>query len=114
MKPKLKVRRGDMVEVVVGDYKGKRGRVLRAIPSERRVVVEGVNMIWKHVRRSPRQPRGGRIEREAPIQVSNVMLLCQNRECPRHDKPVRVRIVRNPDGTKSRACVKCSAAIVSQ
>lgn len=113
MKPKLKVRRNDMVEVVTGDSRGTRGRVLRTIPDKGRVVVEGVNIVWKHMRPGLKQ-RGGRVEREAPIHVSNVMLLCQNKECPRHDKPVRVRIVRNADGTKNRACIKCGAAIVSE
>jgi len=113
MGQKLHVRRDDLVEVIAGDYKGTRGRVLKAMPREGKVVVEGVNMVWKHVRRSMRNPRGGRTEQEAPIDASNVMLLCQNRDCPRYDKPVRVRVGRNPDGTKSRLCVKCGKAIVA-
>ncbi len=75
MRPKLHVRRGDTVEVVTGNARGQRGRVLRSIPEKGRVVVEGVNLVWKHMRRSREHPRGGRIQIEAPMHASNVMLL---------------------------------------
>jgi len=107
----LKIRTNDTVQVTTGVYKGARGRVLKALPSKRKVVVEGVNVKWKHVRRSTKHPRGGRIQVEAPIDVSNVMLLCPNRQCERFDKPVRVRTVVRDDGTKVRTCVKCGAEI---
>ena len=113
MRKKLNIRRNDLVQIVAGEDKGKRGRILAAMPSENKIVVEGVNMVWKHVRPSRQYPRGGRIEREAPIQVSNVMLLCQNSECKRYDKPVRVRRQAGADGAKARVCVKCSKPIVA-
>jgi ribosomal protein L24 len=56
-------------------------------------------------------PRGGRIEVEAPIAASNVMLICPNKECEKHDKPVRTRMVARPDGKKFRACAKCGVEI---
>ena len=111
MGSKLQIRTNDAVQVVTGVYKGTRGRVLRAFPGERKVVVEGVNVKWKHVRRGPKHPRGGRIQVEAPIDASNVMLLCPNRECARFDKPVRVRAAVREDGTRTRSCVKCGAEI---
>ncbi|MCK4375963.1 MAG: 50S ribosomal protein L24 [Candidatus Brocadiae bacterium] len=111
MRRKLHVRRGDTVEVVAGNAKGQRGRVLRSIPEKGRVVVEGVNMVWKHMRRSREHPRGGRIQIEAPMHASNVMLLCPSRDCPGHDKPVRAKQVVREDGTKVRACVKCGTEI---
>ena len=111
---KLHVRSNDMVEVITGEYKGVRGRVLRAMPGDGRVVVKGVNVVWKHVRPDRENPQGGRIEREAPIDASNVMLLCQNRECQRHDQPVRTRTGVAEDGSKQRVCVKCEHPIVPQ
>lgn len=69
---KLHVKRDDIVEVISGADKGKQGKVLRAIPGEGRVVVEGVNRKWKHLRRSQENPQGGRIEREFPIPVCKV------------------------------------------
>lgn len=107
----LHVRQGDTVEIVAGNARGARGRVLRTIPQDDRVVVEGINMVWKHVRRSQQNPQGGRMQIEAPIHASNVMLICANRECDRHDRPVRTRTEVADDGTKRRVCVKCGAPI---
>ena len=79
MAKKLHVRRGDTVEVIAGNARGVRGRILRAIPSKGRVIIEGVNLHWKHLRRTAQHAQGGRIEIEAPIDASNVMLICPNR-----------------------------------
>ncbi len=111
MRRKLHVRRGDMVEAVAGNQRGMRGRVLRALPQQGRVLVEGLNMAWKHIRRSREHPSGGRIQREAPIDASNVMLICQNRDCARYDRPVRTRTAMREDGNKLRVCVKCGHEI---
>ena len=111
---KLHVRRNDQVEVIAGESKGSRGRVLRVMSRENKVVVEGANLVWKHLKPSRERARGGRVEREAPIDVSNVVLLCQNRACERHDRSVRTRIVVNADRTKDRVCVKCGRPIVTQ
>jgi len=67
--------RDDMVMVISGDDKGKTGRVLRLLPEKSRVVVEGVNLVHRHIKRSQQNPQGGRVKREAPIHVSNVMIL---------------------------------------
>jgi len=111
MRPKLHVRRGDLVEVIAGSARGVRGRVLRAAPREGRVVVEGAKLVWKHLRRGREHPRGGRIQVEAAMDASNVMLICTNRDCPRNDKPVRARTVVREGGKRFRACVKCGAEI---
>lgn len=111
MQPKLHVKSGDMVEVTAGNDRGLRGRILRAMPDKERVVVEGVNMRWKHLRRSREHPEGGRIRIEAPIHASNVMLTCQNDDCDRYDRPVRTRTLVREDGSKGRECVKCGAEI---
>ncbi|GIX50018.1 MAG: 50S ribosomal protein L24 [Limisphaera sp.] len=69
----LHVKRGDEVVVIAGAHKGKRGRIIHVDPKRQRVLVEGVNMIKRHMRKSQRYPQGGIIEREGPIHVSNVM-----------------------------------------
>jgi large subunit ribosomal protein L24 len=69
-----RIRKGDLVEVITGNDRGKRGRVLRVIPERDRLVVEGINVRWKHMRKSPKAPQGGRLRREMPLHRSNVML----------------------------------------
>lgn len=75
VKKYLGVRKDDLVEVISGEEKGKRGKVLLTQPGKGRVVVEGVNYIWKHLRRSQQHPQGGRLQKEAPIPASKVMLV---------------------------------------
>jgi large subunit ribosomal protein L24 len=70
-----RILRDDMVMVIAGDDKGKTGRVLRIDREKSRVVIEGVNIVHKHITRSQQNPQGGRVQREAPIHVSNVMVL---------------------------------------
>jgi large subunit ribosomal protein L24 len=113
MSAKMDVKSGDMVEVLAGVDKGVRGRVLRALPQENKVVVEGVNVRWKHVQRSRENPRGGRTEMEMPVNVSNVSVLCQNRECDFFDRPVRTGKKVKDDGTKVRVCAKCGEEIAA-
>jgi large subunit ribosomal protein L24 len=72
---KLHVKKGDRVRVISGNHKGIEGRILRVFPKKERVIVEGVNLRMRHTRPNPAQPQGGRIEREMPIHVSNVMPL---------------------------------------
>ena len=69
------IKSGDQVMVITGADKGKVGRVLRVISDKNRVVIEGINRVWKHVRPSQRYPQGGRIQKDAPIHASNVMPL---------------------------------------
>lgn len=72
----MHIRRGDEVLVISGKNKGQRGRIKQALPKERRVVIEGLNVIVRHMRsRGPGKP-GGRVEMEAPLDASNVMLIC--------------------------------------
>ena len=94
---KLHVRTGDQVQVIAGNYKGARGQVLRTIPSKHQVVVEGVNMRKRHQAPSQANPEGGIVTFEAPIHVSNVMLID-----PSNDEPTRYRNRIDADGTKER------------
>jgi large subunit ribosomal protein L24 len=70
-----RIRKDDMVEILSGNDRGKRGRVLKMIPKKERVLVQGINLRWKHMRKSQQSPQGGRIKKEIPIHISNVMLV---------------------------------------
>jgi large subunit ribosomal protein L24 len=93
----MHIRKNDMVEVISGDDKGKRGRVLNVLRSQGKVVVEGVNRAYKHLKRSQKNPQGGRLSKEMAVDVSNVMLIC-----PQTNRPTRVGVRFLPDGTKER------------
>jgi large subunit ribosomal protein L24 len=104
----MRIRRDDVVEVISGNDRGARGRVLRAIPKDRRVVVESVNIRKKHqsaIQAGRGQVQPGIIQFEAPIDVSNVMLICPN--C---DERTRVGL-RREDGEVVRVCKKCGEDI---
>jgi large subunit ribosomal protein L24 len=104
---KRKIKKGDTVEVISGDDKGTRGTVHTVSPKEGRVMVSGVNMVKKHQRRTGDvRTQFGIIEREAPVNVSNVALVC-----PHCDKPTRVGYRIAPDGTKSRICRRCDEVL---
>ena len=103
----MKIKKGDNVEVISGDDKGARGEVHLAMPKEGRVIVSGVNMIKKHQRRTGNvRTQAGIIEREAPVRVEKVALVC-----PHCDKPTRVGYAIGADGSKSRVCRKCGEVI---
>jgi len=93
----LHVKKGDTVEVIAWNYRGTRGKVLRVDPVRRKVVVEGVNRVYKHVRPSRRTPQGGRIHVERPLDISNVLPID-----PKTDLPSRVRFVVGDEGQKTR------------
>jgi large subunit ribosomal protein L24 len=105
----MKIKRGDTVEVIAGDDRGKKGTVRRVFPTKGRVLVSDVNLVKKHQRRMPTEGRsqaqGGIIEFEAPIHISNVMLIC-----PTCKKPTRV-VYDTSSGTKIRICKRCRAEI---
>jgi large subunit ribosomal protein L24 len=91
------IREEDEVLVISGANKGKRGKVLKADRDAGRVVVEGINQVYKHVRRSSKNPQGGRLSKEMAIDASNVSLLC-----PQTGKPTRVGVRYLKDGSKER------------
>jgi large subunit ribosomal protein L24 len=97
----MRIKVGDEVEVVSGNYKGTRGTVQRVLPRENRVVVSGVNLVKEHQKPRPTggrsQAQGGIIEFEAPISASNVMLVC-----PETGEPTRVGVRRDEDGNRIR------------
>jgi large subunit ribosomal protein L24 len=98
----MKIRKNDNVLVIAGKDKGKKGKVRFAYPKEEKIVVDGVNFIKKHTRPSGQARQAGIIEREAPLAVSNVMLLCA--KC---SKPARIGHRVLEDGKKVRFCRVC-------
>jgi len=102
----MRLRRDDIVEVISGDDRGERGKVLRVDRQAGKVIVEGVNRVYKHVRRTQRNPQGGRLSKEMPIQASNVALVCSS--C---GQATRVGARATGDGGKERFCRKCSASL---
>jgi large subunit ribosomal protein L24 len=111
MSKKMKIKKGDTVQVITGprDDKGKRGEVIRVLPKENRIVVQGVNMRKKHQRQFQAEGRTmnpGIIEFEGSFDISNVMLVC-----PSCDEMTRVTIRRDENGLPYRVCRKCGKDI---
>ncbi len=102
----LRVKKDDMVVVIAGKDKGKRGKVLSVLTAQDRVVVESINLVKKARRKTQQDQKGGIIDIEASIDMSNVMLYCK--QC---DKPSRFRVNVLKDATKLRECKRCGSAI---
>jgi large subunit ribosomal protein L24 len=102
----MHIKTNDTVEVIAGDDKGQRGKVLSIDREVGRLVVEGVNRVYKHVRRSQKNPQGGRLSKEMPIQISNVLLFCN--KC---GSGVRTGSRLARDGSKERFCKSCGGSL---
>ena len=102
----MRVRTGDTVLVIAGKEKGKTGRVDRQIVDQDRVIVEGVNMVTRHMAARPGFRQSGRVQKEAPIHASNVILICN--KC---NKPTRPKTTFLGTGSKVRSCTKCQEVI---
>ena len=102
----MKIRRGDNVLVINGKERGKTGRVERQSIENNRVVIEGVNMITRHLKARPGVSQSGRVQQEAPIHLSNLMLVCNH--CA---QPTRTHASFLEDGKKVRTCHKCKETI---
>lgn len=102
----LGIKEGDRVKVIAGKDSGKESRVSRVIPARQKVIVEGVNTAKKHQRATGRTMQGGIIDKDMPMQVSNVALVC-----PSCGKPTRVGYTIDNAGQKSRVCKKCGGEI---
>jgi large subunit ribosomal protein L24 len=100
------VRKGDTVMVIAGDDKGKTGEVMRVDPRSGKVLVQGVNRVYRHMKPSRQHPQGGRIQKEKPIDMSNVLPVD-----PKTNQPTRVRFVTGADGSKQRMSVKSGTAL---
>ena len=102
----MRIKVDDIVEVITGDDKGARGKVLKVDHANRKVIVEGVNRVYKHVRKSQKNPQGGRLSKEMPIHVSNVMLIDG-----KSGDPTRVGARYLKDGSKERYSKKSGASL---
>ncbi len=102
----LSIKKNDTVIVIVGKEKGKSGRVLSVYPSKDQVLIEKINIIKKHMKPTRKYTQGGIIEKEAPLNISNVMLVC-----PKCGKPTRIGNSLMQDGRKLRTCRKCREVI---
>jgi large subunit ribosomal protein L24 len=108
---KLKIRKGDLVEIISGKLEdvGKRGEVIKVLPDDERVVVQGVNLRTKHQRQVQAQGRTvapGLVKFEGPVHISNVMKVC-----PKCNKPTRIAIHREEDGRVVRVCKNCDSLL---
>ena len=104
---KVKIRKGDTVKVLAGKDKGKEGEVIKVLPSKGRLLVQNINVSKKAMRAHPQKsPQGGIVEMPAPLDVSNVKLVC-----PRCSKPAKVSYQKDVEGKTSRKCRKCGELI---
>ncbi len=102
----MHIRKDDVVAVLNGEDKGKRGKVLRVLRTDGKVVVEGINRVYKHLKPSKRNPQGGRLSKEMPVDASNVMLID-----PKAGVPTRVGVRYTADGTKELFAKKSGTTI---
>jgi large subunit ribosomal protein L24 len=100
------IKKDDIVEVVAGDDKGKRGRVLSVHPTTGKILVEGINKVYKHLKPSRRNQQGGRLSKEMPVDASNLLLIC-----PQTNRATRVGVRYLPDGSKERYSKRSGAAM---
>ena len=98
----IKIKKGDLVKIMVGKDSGKTGKVMQVLPTEKQVVVEGLNVLKKHIKPTKRNEKGQRLEFSAPLAMAKVQLVC-----PKCNKITRVGFSVLPDGKKQRVCRKC-------
>lgn len=103
---RVRLKKNDLVEVIAGKEKGKTGKILKVLRDRNRVLVEKVNLIKRHTRPSSQTGQGGIVEKEAPLHVSNVMLIC-----PKCATATRFRLTVTGEGKKARVCRKCKELI---
>ncbi len=102
----LRIKKGDTAMVITGKNKGKSGRVLSVSVAKESLLIEGINIVKKHMKPNKKFAQGGIIEKEAPVKISNVMLLC-----PKCSKPTRIGAPALETGKKARVCKKCKEVI---
>lgn len=102
----MKIKKNDIAKVLGGKDRGKTGKVLKILPSQNKAIVEGVNFLKRHVRKTQKNPQGGAVQKESPINISNLAVICT-----RCNKPARMGIRALTDGTKVRYCKLCQETI---
>jgi large subunit ribosomal protein L24 len=102
----LGLRKGDVVQIMAGEYKGKNGKILKVLPEKDKLIVEGINMVKRHTKPNQKNQNGGIVEKEAAIHKSNVMLLC-----PKTGKPTRIGVQKLDNGKRVRFSKKAKESI---
>jgi large subunit ribosomal protein L24 len=102
----VRLRKNDLVEVISGREKGKTGKILKVVRDKNQVVIEKVNLIKRHTRPSPTTGQGGIVEKEAPLNVAKVKLVC-----PKCAEATRFHMTKTGEGKKARICLKCKELI---
>ncbi len=102
----LGLRKGDLVQVMAGNYKGKNGKILKVFPEKEKAIVEGMRMVKRHTKPSPKNQKGGIVEKEAAIHISNLMLVC-----PKTGKPTRIGVNVLENGKRVRFSKKAKELI---
>ena len=100
---KYKIRKNDMVMVIKGRDRGKTGKVLRVLPDDGKLIIERLNMVKRHSKPRGAQSPGGIVEKEAPLRIENVMIMCD-----RCNAPVRIGVKHSTDGERVRICRRCN------
>ncbi|MBN1576414.1 MAG: 50S ribosomal protein L24 [Chitinispirillaceae bacterium] len=100
------LRKGDLVQVMTGEYKGKNGKILKVFPDKAKAIVEGMNMVKRHTKPNPKNQKGGIVEKEASIHISNLMLVC-----PKTGKPTRIGVNVLESGKRVRFSKKAKELI---
>ena len=103
---KIGLKKGDKVLIIIGEDKGKKGKIVRIFPKKMQAVVEGVNFLKKHSKPTQKSPQGGIIKQEGALRISNIRLICN--KC---DKPTDIRRERIKEGKRVRVCKKCGEII---
>ena len=103
----MRIRKNDTVKIISGESRGKTGKVIRVNQETQTAIVQGINLLWKHMRRSQQYPHGARIQKESPVPLCKLMLVCTN--C---NKPTRISNKISEAGIKSRVCKKCAQSLV--
>ncbi|MBN1151407.1 50S ribosomal protein L24 [candidate division WOR-3 bacterium] len=104
---KLNLKKGDTVKVMTGNDRGKQGKILFVFPEKNKAIVEGINLVKKHQRAKSQTEQGGIISKESPINLSNLMIVCQSCHAP-------TRVKRNPDKPGERICARCGAVLANK
>jgi len=103
---KIKIKKGDTVQIIKGEDRGKKGKVLKVFVLGNRAIVEGINLVKKHKRRTQQDQQGGVVSVETPVRLANLMLVCK-----RCNRPVKAGIMVLKDGSKSRFCRVCKEVL---
>lgn len=102
----LKLKKGDKVEVITGKDRGKKGKILKVYPKKEKLIVEGINLIKRHTKPTQKNPQGGIVEKEATVEISNIMLVC-----PSCGEKTRIGKHIDEDGQRVRLCKQCNQPI---